>query len=68
MNIVQMAILSLFEKVDSLTGKNIQESLELDYFEFWKNVASLVENNLLISKTKVSSCLIHIPNIPTYIN
>ena len=49
----QMAILCLFENVDSLTGNEIQELLAFDCDKLSKHVAPLVESNLLISNTQV---------------
>ena len=55
-----MAILVQFEKVNSLTGKDVQEALQLNTDQFSKNVACLVASNLLKSNTQVISCFIHI--------
>ena len=57
---LQMAILLLFENCDSLTCKDVRETLQLDFDQLWKYLASLVENKLLKSNTLVISCFIQI--------
>ncbi|XP_056637623.1 cullin-2 isoform X3 [Diorhabda sublineata] len=45
----QMAILLLFENVDSLTCKDIKETLQLNNEQFYRHVVSLVDSKLLLA-------------------
>ncbi|KAL1502791.1 hypothetical protein ABEB36_007887 [Hypothenemus hampei] len=48
----QMAILLLFEKSDSLSCKEIRETLQLNSEQFKRHAISLVESKLLLSDTE----------------
>ncbi|XP_056637618.1 cullin-2 isoform X1 [Diorhabda sublineata] len=50
----QMAILLLFENVDSLTCKDIKETLQLNNEQFYRHVVSLVDSKLLLADAEVS--------------
>lgn len=45
----QMAILLLFENADSLTCKDIKETLQLNNEQFYRHVVSLVDSKLLLA-------------------
>lgn len=49
MQTYQMAMLLLFETCDTLTCKEIQESLQLTADTFQKHIASLIESKLLLA-------------------
>lgn len=53
MQTFQMAILLLFEKTDSLTCKEVQDSLQLNSEQFGKHLMSLIESKILLAKTEV---------------
>ena len=48
-----MAILLLFEKTDSLTCKEVQETLQLNSEQFGKHLTSLIESKILLADTEV---------------
>ncbi|PNF25320.1 Cullin-2 [Cryptotermes secundus] len=52
MQTFQMAILLLFEKTDSLTCKEVQESLQLNSEQFGKHLMSLIESKILLANTE----------------
>jgi len=52
-----MAILLLFEKTDSLTCKEVQETLQLNSEQFGKHLASLIESKILLADTEVINLL-----------
>lgn len=52
MQTYQMAMLLLFESCDSLTCKEIQETLQLNDETFQKHMQSLIESKLLTSSTE----------------
>lgn len=49
----QMAILLLFETVDSLTCKEIRDTLQLNSEQFQRHAISLVESKILLTDTEV---------------
>lgn len=53
MQTFQMAILLLFEKTDSLTCKEVQESLQLNSEQFGKHLMSLIESKILLANMEV---------------
>jgi len=53
MQTFQMAILLLFEKTDSLTCKEVQETLQLNSEQFGKHLTSLIESKILLADTEV---------------
>lgn len=57
MQTFQMAILLLFEKTDSLTCKEVQESLQLNSEQFGKHLTSLIESKILLADTEVINVL-----------
>jgi hypothetical protein len=57
MQTFQMAILLLFEKTDSLTCREVQESLQLNSEQFSKHLASLIESKILLADTEVNDPL-----------
>lgn len=57
MQTFQMAILLLFEKTDSLTCKEVQETLQLNSEQFGKHLASLIESKILLADTEVINLL-----------
>lgn len=52
MQTYQMAILLLFESIDEMTCKDIQETLELNTETFQKHMQSLIESKLLLSSSE----------------
>lgn len=50
----QMAILLLFENTDSLTCREIRETLQLNADQFQRHAISLVDSKLLLADTEVS--------------
>lgn len=54
MQTYQMAMLLLFESVDSMTCKDIQETLQLNADTFQKHMQSLIESKLLVASSEVS--------------
>lgn len=54
MQTYQMAILLLFETVDSMTYKEIQDTLKLSNDVFQKHMQSLIESKLLIASSEVN--------------
>jgi len=57
-----MAILLLFEKTDSLTCKEVQETLQLNSEQFGKHLTSLIESKILLANTEV----INMPAVSLY--
>jgi cullin 2 len=57
MQTFQMAILLLFEKTDSLTCKEVQDSLQLNSEQFSKHLTSLIESKILLADTEVINLL-----------
>jgi cullin 2 len=55
MHTFQMAILLLFEKTDSLTCKEVQESLQLNSEQFGKHLMSLIESRILLASMETPS-------------
>lgn len=53
----QMAILLLFENVDTLTCKDIADSLQLNADQFQRHAVSLVDSKLLLADSDVSRSL-----------
>jgi cullin 2 len=53
-----MAILLLFEKTDSLTCKEVQESLQLNSEQFGKHLLSLIESKLLLADMEVINMIV----------
>jgi cullin 2 len=53
MQTFQMAILLLVEKTDSLTCKEVQESLQLNSEQFGKHLMSLIESKILLANVEV---------------
>lgn len=51
MQTYQMAMLLLFENCDSLSGKDIQETLQLNSETFQKHMQSLIESKILIASS-----------------
>lgn len=49
----QMAILLLFENADSLTCREIRETLQLNNEQFHRHTVSLVESKLLLADSEV---------------
>jgi cullin 2 len=58
MQTFQMAILLLFEKTDSLTCKEVQESLQLNSEQFGKHLMSLIESKLLLANMEVINMIV----------
>jgi cullin 2 len=58
MQTFQMAILLLFEKTDSLTCKEVQESLQLNAEQFGKHLVSLIESKLLLANMEVINMIV----------
>ena len=58
MQTFQMAILLLFEKTDSLTCKEVQETLQLNSEQFGKHLTSLIESKILLADTEVINVLL----------
>lgn len=54
MQTYQMAMLLLFESIDSMTCKDIQETLQLNADTFQKHMQSLIESKLLVASSEVS--------------
>lgn len=54
MQTYQMAMLLLFETVDSMSCKDIQETLQLTADTFQKHMQSLIESKLLVASSEVS--------------
>lgn len=54
MQTYQMAMLLLFESVDTMTCKDIQETLQLNADTFQKHMQSLIESKLLVASSEVS--------------
>lgn len=50
----QMAILLLFENTNTLTCKEIRDTLQLNVEHFQRHAISLVESKLLVADTEVS--------------
>lgn len=50
-----MTILLLFEAVDSLTCKELQDNLQLSSDSFQKHVQSLIESKLLLTTSEIFS-------------
>jgi len=55
MQTFQMAILLLFEKTDSLTCKEVQETLQLNSEQFGKHLTSLIESKILLADTETQT-------------
>ncbi|XP_069703724.1 cullin-2 isoform X1 [Periplaneta americana] len=55
MQTFQMAILLLFEKTDSLTCKEVQESLQLNADQFGKHLTSLLESKILLANSETQT-------------
>ena len=53
MQTYQMAMLLLFENCDSMTCKDIQETLQLNNDTFQKHMQSLIESKLLVASSEV---------------
>jgi predicted ArsR family transcriptional regulator len=54
MQTYQMAMLLLFETCDTMTCKEIQDTLQLNNETFQKHMQSLIEAKLLVAATEVS--------------
>lgn len=50
----QMAILLLFETVDSLTCNEIRETLQLNVDQFQRHAVSLVDSKILLAESEVN--------------
>lgn len=60
MQTYQMAMLLLFESVDSMTCKDIQETLQLNADTFQKHMQSLIESKLLVASSEVSFTFLYV--------